>query len=73
MQSMNGILILSPEERAALEATIGPLTSCRVEDIRLQLIHQVERKEAEGYFLWARFIRDMLQQVTEVAGGVADR
>lgn len=67
MESINGILIVTPEERASIEAAIGPLVSCRVDDVRLQLINAVERREAKGYFLWAEFIRCMLEQVAALA------
>lgn len=71
MQCMNGILILTPEEKEALEADIGPITSYNVEDVRLQLVNAVEKREAEGHHVWAKITRRMLERVSAFAGSNA--
>ncbi|HJV84539.1 MAG TPA: hypothetical protein VJ698_03620 [Noviherbaspirillum sp.] len=68
MESINGILILRPDEKRVIETIIGPITSYRVEDIRLGLINMAERREAEGYLLWGQIIRGVLEKVTAFAG-----
>lgn len=67
MQCMNGILILSEDEKEVLEADIGPISSYDVHDIRLKLVNVIERKEAEGCHQWARMIRPMLEEISAFA------
>lgn len=71
MQCINGLLILTAEEKAAIEADTGPLASYKVEDVRLKLIYAAERKEAEGHKLDAEMIRITLKHVSAFAGSSA--
>lgn len=68
MQCMNGVLIMTPEEKASIESAIGPITSYNVEDVRLRLINEIEKKEADGFKLWAEMMRITLAEVSAFAG-----
>lgn len=71
MQCVNGVLILTPEEKASIEAAIGPITSYNVQDVRLRLINEIEKKEAEGSKLWANMLRISLEEITAFSGSSA--
>lgn len=71
MQCINGVLILTPEEKQAIEAAIGPITSYNVNDVRLKLINEIEKKEAAGLKLYADMIRVSLKAVTAFSGSGA--
>ncbi|HZW13935.1 MAG TPA: hypothetical protein VFF81_12185 [Noviherbaspirillum sp.] len=64
MQCINRILILADQEKAALEAAIGPIKSYNVDDVRLKLVIEIEKKEAAGQQLWATMLRITLRNVT---------
>ena len=71
MESINGLLILSPEEKAAIESAIGPITSYEAKDIKLKLINEIEKKEAVGHVLWAQILRRTLEDINVFVGSNA--
>lgn len=67
MMAINGILILDDEEKAVIEADVGPLTSLEVADVVQKLKLVVDQKEREGNLMWANLVRTTLNEVSALS------